>query len=77
MFRMCPSAIRQPGSWCNRLWVLKNSSPRNSQKIKSRQDAIQTIFSGRLDIAALLLLWANQVAHRRHIGGVAGKCQAA
>jgi len=28
-------------------------------------------------IDASLLLRTNQVAHRRHIGGVAGKCQAA
>jgi hypothetical protein len=40
-----------------RLWVLKNSFPRNPQKIKSRQDALQTTFSVFLDIFYSLKFW--------------------
>src|SRR3989475_27999 len=32
------------------MWLLKNSQPRKSQKIKLRQETVQSIFSGRLDI---------------------------
>jgi len=34
----------------NQAWVLKNSLPAKLAKLKSRQDALQTIFPGRLDI---------------------------
>src|ERR1700733_13026065 len=32
------------------VWLLKNSSAKRGPKIASRQDALQTIFSGRLGI---------------------------
>jgi hypothetical protein len=37
-------------SWRNRLWLVEKLAPRNSQKNKSGQNALQTIFSNRLDI---------------------------
>jgi hypothetical protein len=46
--RKCESS--QGGFKCNRLWVLKNSSPRKLARIKLRQDALQTTFSVFLDI---------------------------
>jgi hypothetical protein len=36
--------------WCKQAWLLKNSFFRKSAEIESRQDALQTIFSTRLDI---------------------------
>jgi hypothetical protein len=37
-------------NWCKHLWLLKNSLPGNLPKTQCVRDALQTIFSGRIDI---------------------------
>jgi len=47
------SSRKLSDGWRNIPWLLKNSFSPKSTKIKSRQEALQSIFSGRLDIFCL------------------------